>query len=72
MESSYKKLAKQRDETIFIVKKALKDRQIHAKHATENIESGKDEKASYQLQNIQDKITLDEILEELVKLYEIE
>lgn len=72
MESSYKKLSKQRDETIFIIKKALKERQIHAKHAAENIETGKDQHACYELQNIQDKVTLDEMLDELAKLYEIQ
>lgn len=57
---SYKKLAKQRDEAIFYIKTALKSRQIHMKEEDAD------------LQNLRNALTLDELLDNLTKLYEIE
>lgn len=72
MESSYKKLAKLKQETIYQVKKALEQRRIHEFHAITKLNEGKDEKEVYAFENLQNALTLNDLLAALVKLYEIE
>lgn len=70
--NSYKKLAKQRDEAIYQVKKAMESRKIHAKTAEIQEKEGKDKKAIAELENIKNSITLNELLDAMAKIYEIE